>query len=488
MAMVLMAWEDVRYYSVEQGSGDVVLLPDSGLLHVGLADNCDYYGPESRVRRYAPNGTVLWERIITPLQSYPVTMAAKGTINHVAVASQDSVYVMDMDGNSVGGFYVPTLNIQKIRWADDSTLFMVKGTNNLLRVNFSGTELVSAIIGSLVSDMHWDGQQLFVLTNDGVHLFNMDLTPLGQAALLGVDWNSQFVVSDSSLYVNTASGLFQVADDGSSALLFAGPALPNLTTTGCAVRNGTVLSVGNTNISGRSTGIIRTLSMTGEAVQHDQDVEVLLQVDSTWTEFLGGWYPWNKRADITGYVVNHGSDTLRSVVLSMWISVPYILCDHFANRIDTTGLALAPGDTVALPFGPVDVALGLQQSEAMAPGEICIVALAPDHLADREPADNLACGTFDFTLGVMDPLRQTSLSLAPNPAVNTCVLSGLAALGAPVQLHILDLTGRMVSVRNSIGSIHNLELDVSLLAPATYLVVAEGRNSRAMATLVVARP
>lgn len=478
-----VAWEDVGYYSVEEGAGDVVLLPDSGLLHVGLADQCDYY-EDSRVRRYAPDGAVLWERIVTSGQ---VTMAAKGSIDHVAVASQDSVYVMDMDGNAVGGFYVPTLDIQQILWADDSTLFMVKGTD-LVRVDLGGTELASATIGSTVFDMHWDGQRLFVLASDGVHLFDLDLSPLGQAALPGVDWRSKFVVSDSTLYVNTASGFYQVAEDGSSMLLFTWPALPNLTTTGCAVRNGTVLSVGNTDISGRATGIIRTLSMSGEEAQHDQDVEVLLQVDSTWSEYVGGDYPWNRRADITGRVVNHGSDTLRSVVLSMWMQVPWILCEHFTNRIDTTGFSLAPGDTLSLPFDPVYVRQGLPMEWAAGPGEICIVALAPDHLADRAPTDNTACGTFEFVLGVNNHLQATSLSLAPNPAVHSCVVSGLAALGAPVQVRIMDLSGRMVAAHNSTASASNLELDISSLAPATYLVQAVGRNSRAMTKLVVARP
>lgn len=482
-----IAWEHEDEYAVE-GSGDVVQLPDSGLLHVGLADNCDYYGPESRVRRYAPDGTVLWERTITPLMTYGVTMAAKGSIAHVAVASQDSVYVMDLDGNAVGGFYVPSLDILEILWADDSSLFMATSTD-LERVDLAGAVLGSTLFPSIVHDMHWDGQNLFVLANDGVHRFNGNLSPLGQAALPGVDWNSRFLVSDSSLFVNTTSGLYQVADDGSSTLLFTWPALPNLTTTGCAVQNGTVLSVGNTNISGRSTGIIRTLSMSGNAAQHDQDVEVLLQVDSAWTEYLGGWYPWNRRADITGLVVNHGPDTLHSVVLSMWVQVPWILCDQFTNRIDTAGFALPPGDTLSLPFGVVDVAMGMAQSQVENEAdEICIVALAPDHLADRNPDDNTACGTYDFTLGITDRMHEAPLTLAPNPAVNTCVLSGVASLGATVHVHIMDLTGRVVAEQSITSSSNNMELDVSALPPATYILSAEGKNSRSMMKLVVARP
>lgn len=475
-----VAWEDVGYFSVEHGTGDVVLLPNSGLLHVGLGDNCDYYDG-SRVRRYAPDGAVLLERTFTSGQ---ITMAAKGSIAHVAVASQDSVYVMDMNGNAVGGFYVPTLDIQRILWEDDSTLFMVKGAD-LMRVDLGGTVLSTATIGSPVKDMHWDGQQLYVLANNGVHLFGAGLSPLGQAALPGVNWNSRFAVTDSSLYVNTPTGLYQVADDGNPSLLFIWPALPNLTTTGCAVRNGTVLAVGNTDISGRATGIIRTLSMAGDAVPHGQDVEVLVRVDSAWAEFVGGFYAWDRKADITGRVVNHGTDTLRSVVLSMWVHVPWILCGQFTNRIDTAGFALAPGDTLTLPFGVVNVRQGIPTPWAAGSDDICIVALAPDHLADRNPDDNTACETVDFSLGMPESGPLGALQLAPNPAHGHCTLSGLSDLGNDLHLQIRDLAGRIVLVQVVSPAANNVQLDVQTLPPTTYILSAEGKKGRAVARLVV---
>lgn len=482
-----LAWEQTGAYANGPGAGEVVLLPDSGLLHVGVFDGCDYYGPDSRISRYAPDGTLIWERFITPLMSSPPTLAAKGSTGQIAVAAADSVYILDLDGNTVGGFETPPWSLRKIHWASDSTLFMVLGTE-LKLADLQGIELASAPIGTNVRDMHWDGQQLFVLANDSVYRFNPDLTPLGNDPMTDLDWSSRFVVSDSALYLNTTTGLYQLAGDGTSSLALPWPALPNLSTTGCAVRNGRVLAVGNTNISGRSTGIVRTLSMDGAAAQHDQDVEVLLHVDSTWTEFVGGFYPWDRLADITGLVVNQGSDTLRSVVLSMWLQVPWILCDMFTNRIDTAGFALAPGDTLVLPFGVVGVRLGLQAAQAEGAGEICIVALAPDHLADRAPDDNTACVSVDFVLGVEGPLGSSSLSLAPNPAINTCMLSGLNALGEPVRLRIMDLTGRIVAERFNSTSTNTMQLDFSGLPPATYILRAEGARSSAVMKLVIARP
>lgn len=483
-----IAWEQIGQYGNSGYMGTVALLPDSGLLEVGVLDGCDYFGLDSRVRRYAPDGTVLWEKFMV-FGTWWIDMVAEGSTDHIAIASQDSVHILDMNGNNVGGFEVPSANLENIHWASDSTLFMVMGTD-LKRCDLQGNALATTPIGPDVMDLHWDGQQLFLLANDSVRRFNSSLVPLGSNAMADLDGNSRFVASDSGLFVNTSEGLRQLASDGTSTLLFPWPAIPNLTTTSCAVRNGTVLEVGNTNISGRNTGIVRTLTMDGVAVQHDQDVEVLLEVDSAWTQYAGTlFYPWNRKADVTGFVVNHGTDTLRSVVLSMWKYVPYLLCDQFTNRIDTAGLALAPGDTISLPFGVVDVALGLAQSQvADSMAEVCIVALAPDRLADRAPDDNTACATVDFVMGMEGPKGHAPLSVFPDPASKACTVSGLAALGGPVHVLVLDLAGRTVSERFSDATGNSLDLDVSELTPGTYILRAEGGIGRAMMKLVIARP
>lgn len=484
-----VVWEDLGNYGIGVGYGDVTQMPDSGLLHVGIYDGCDYLGPDSRVRRFASDGTILWELYITPWQAYPPVMAAEGTSSRIAVASQDSVLILDMDGTAVGGFAVASSNLQDVLWGGDSTLFLHRGVE-VERVGLDGAELASVVIGSNVADIHWDGQQLFVLANDSVRRYDQDLFPLGNTLLTDLDGNSGFVTADSSLYVRTTNGIHQLADDGSSTFLFPWPALPALTTTGCAVRNGTVLSVGNTNITDRSTGIVRTLSMGGVAVQHDQDVEVMVQVDSAWTEYTGlGFYPWERKADLTGYVVNHGADTLHSVVLSMWVQVPFLLCGQIANRIDTAGIAVAPGDTLSLPFGVVDVALGLTTNQASnITGHICIVALAPDRLADRDPTDNTACATVDFVLGSEDRKTEDPVSVFPNPVIDRCLVSGLDNLGSRVRLRILDSVTRVVTERfSNIGS-DRLELDLSTLPSGMYFLEAEGTRSRSVRNLVITHP
>jgi hypothetical protein len=480
-----IAWEKVGYFITGQGFGEVVLLPDSGLLHVGAFDGCDYIGWESRVRRFAADGTMLWEREIIPWND-PPTMAAKGTMDHIAVASRDSVYIMDPDGNIVGGFPLQgTGTLWMITWGADNSLVMHRGSN-LRRVNMSGTFMATTTIGTYVTDMLWYGDELWVLANDSIHRYSQDLVHLGAAALLGMSWASRFVVSESDLFVHTTTGLFQLGTDGTPTLLFSWPALPNHTTFGCAVRDTTVLTVGRTSIAGRYSGIVRTLSLNGDAPQHDQDVEVLIQVDSTWTEFQpGNW--WRRYGDITGRVVNHGSTHLSSIVLSMLVTNTYHLCGMEWNRIDTAGFSLAPGDTLVLPFGQVLVARWMNMHGVAGEAQICITALAPDQHADRFPEDNFACETVEFVLGVEEVSFERTLSVAPNPAHNTCLLSGLTALDGPVRLRIMDPTGRVVAEHAIAAASDTIQLDILGLPPATYILVAEGRRGRAVQRLVVAR-
>lgn len=479
-----VAWEHDAMYSTSNGAGSVVLMPDSGLLHAGSMDGCDFFWPECLVRRYAPDGTLLWERMITS-EEHVVTMAAKGSITHVALASSDTVYILDLDGNTTGGFPVPANNVKAILWAGDTSLTMVRGVN-IEMVGLDGAILASAPLGPSFVDMVWQGGQLFVLANDSIRRYTAALALAGIAPLANSTSNSKFTTSENGLYIGTSSGLCQVDSLGVPSLLFPWPALPNYYHSACVVRDSTVLAVGNTFISGRGTGIIRALSMDGEAVQHDEDVELLLDVDSVWVQPSAPY--WDRMADITGLVVNHGTDTLQSVVVSMWYDVPMLLCSYPANRIDSSGFALPPGDTLSLPFGAVYVARGLYQGQQGGTDDICAVALAPDHLADRDPDDNTACDSVDFTMGVKALTGTAPLGLYPNPATDHCLLTGLNGLGAPVRVLIMDLTGRVMGEPLNAVSSNAVELDLSGLPPAVYLVRVEGPRATSAIRLVVARP
>lgn len=480
-----IAWEDVSPFFVDGWNGDVVLLPDSGLLHMGITDGCDYYSPPSRVRRYAADGTILWERM-TPLETWSLrNMVAKAPTELIAVASADSMWLMDLNGAMVDSSSHDLGELRRLHWQGDSALFALT-YDSLYRIAMDGSVLDSADIGITSSDIRWDGEQVFVLADSAVLRFDQDLQLQNSTPLPTLGWSSTFTTSEDGLFINADNGLHQIADDGSVSLVFSWPALPAHMTTGCAVKDDAVLAVGNTSISGRSTGIIRQLSMVGEAAQHDEDVEVLLQVDSTWTEYLFGNY-WKRRANITGFVVNHGSAPLNDVVVSTWTDVIWLLCAIPGHRVVATELGLLPGDTASLPFGTVDVAI-TYESQTAGIGDICIVALAPNNLADRHPEDNTACVATEFVLGLNDPMRSPQLALSPNPASSSVHITTTGLGGTNIRVRILDAIGRAIQVPDPRASVTGSTVDVSGLPPGAYLVNVAGDRATAVGRLLVARP
>lgn len=480
-----IAWETIDEYFTGRGGGDVVLLPDSGLLHVGATDGCDYFSNPSRLRRYTPDGTILWERTLGSDNSGIVTMCAKGSTERLAVASEDSVYVMDMNGDPIGDFASSNGTILNLHWQGDSALFLAT-YGSMLRVDLDGNVLNSGPLGTGPRDLHWDGQRLFALTMDGISVFDPDLNLIGTFPMGWLHWQSAFSATISGLFVNTGAGLDEVASDGSSTTVFLWPELPEMTNLGCAVRGSDVLVVGQTSISGRSTGIIRRLSMAGEAAQHDEDVEVILQVDSSWAEYTNGPY-WSRRANITARVVNHGSAPLDDVVVHMWTEVPYVMCYQPGHRVVASDLGLQPGDTTTIPFGIVDVAIGQTGSQAAGFDDICIVALAPNELADRDPGDNTSCVTVEFVLGEREHASGTSIQLSPNPTNGVFTIIGPLA-GQILRVRMLDAKGRVVKDLTFPSGTSAKTIDMSDLPSASYMVIVEGEKDLTTARLILMRP
>jgi hypothetical protein len=61
-------------------------------------------------------------------------------------------------------------------------------------------------------------------------------------------------------------------------------------------------------------------------------------------------------------------------------------------------------------------------------------------------------------------------------------------LGVSIRVTIMDLTGRVVAEQFNAASTNTMQLDISGLPPATYILSAEGVRGRAMTKLVIARP
>lgn len=491
-------WEIGDSYMTGQGGGDMIAMPDGELVQVGIADYCDVLGP-GRIRRFDALGNVLWEHELAPTGQEgweDFFLLAKGLYGGsggpLAVASLKAVRILDgWDGQQIGQFTLgDESNIKKLHWASDSTLFVADGTD-LKLVGLNGMVLSDTPIGEGVLDLQMEGTQLFALVGDTIRRFGPALELNGTTIVSGAGTNSSFVWTSSGLYVQTAYGLYHLDAGGTATLLFPWPSVPAYTHTGCVIGDGAVHEVGYTNISGRYTGVFRKLSMDGDAADHHQDVEILVEVDSAWAVPSGsGDIWWDAKADVTAHVVNHGPDTLRSVLVTLhgvWFNMTCLSLQH---RLDPTDLAVAPGDTVTLPFGVVHTAKDTPLSEILSTyGQVCITALAPDAVADRDPSDNHVCVPVDFIpLGVDGPEARDPLLLTPNPADRRVTVGGAGTLGASIQLRILDSTGRVALERTVTSPGDPVILDVSSLPPGSYNLEAMGSRARSTARLMVVRP
>lgn len=105
---------------MDESSGDVVLMPDSGLLHAGLYDGCGYASPWRRFRRYAPDGTVLWTNQRLWEESHPPYLPASGSSSRIAVAG-DPVHAIDREGSLLHRWLVHSTSgyLWRMHWLGD---------------------------------------------------------------------------------------------------------------------------------------------------------------------------------------------------------------------------------------------------------------------------------------------------------------------------------------------------------------------------------
>lgn len=481
-------WEAAGAYFMDGSAGDVVLMPDSGLLHAGLYDGCDYTAPWSRIRRYAPDGTLLWTKQYQWEESHPPYLPASGSISRIAVAG-DSVHVLDLEGSLLHRWPVPSTSgyLWRMHWLGDEALGLFYGNGAIRLCSPTGSTIASASTGQPILDAHYDGAVLHVLHAQSVHSFSASLEPLGIAALPSGATARRLHPTSDGLFISNSAGLLR-KEDNALISLFAWPGLPASTTHAAAVRDGTVLAAGATTIANHRNGFLRTHDLTGAAVQRTEDVEVLLAVDSAWMEFIGSSGPpyWRRKASLRVRIVNHGTQPIDRVTVSSKSQAPWVLCEEPGLHVQATGLALPPGDT-ALVWTGIHIAQMAVLLSAANPGEVCVVATAPNGVVDRAPADNVACQSVRFTAGMAErawPL----LLVAPNPAVGACRVAGLATLGAHVRFALRDAMGREapLPVGQRAGNDEAL-LDLSDVAPGIYVLQAHGAAGSASARLLVER-
>lgn len=488
-----IAWENSAEYGIGPGLGTVVLMPDSGLLHAGGADYCDVFGSPVRLRRYAPDGALLWEQLLMDETGPPPPfLLAKGISTSIAVGNECQTRLLSLDGDPLAAWptpvTVPFSSLSMLHWMGEEALCLAYGNQTLRLVSAAGGVLATVEAGNWLKDLHYDGSLLFALKHNEVRVYDAGLELVSTIALPAGEAGRALHGTPDDTYVSTDAGLHRISGLTLEPL-FAWPVLPQAVISGIAVRDGTVLGAGHCHVGSpyqHSNGHLRTFDLSGAAAIHDEDVEALLSIDSTWTEWVMPQYI-RRKANMTIRVVNHGSAPLTSVAVSSQSEAPWFACEQPGLHVQLTGLSVAPGDTLLAWSGTHIVNLGAYPWQGVANVQVCAAATSPNGKADRAPQDNLACGATTFVMG-MDEHARIALFTAPNPVQGQCIIRGLSTLGPSARFTLLDASGRAVPLpaMRRMGDDEAL-LDLSGVAPGSYAVQVLGAGGTAVGRLLVER-
>lgn len=486
-------WEDISEFGVGLGLGTMALMPDSGLLHAGGADYCDVFGYPVRMRRYAADGTLLWEQVLMDETGPPPPfLLAKGISTSIAVGNEYETRLLSLDGDPLAAWptpvTVPFSSLSMLHWMGEEALCLAHGNQTLRLVSITGSTLATAVVGNGLTDLHYDGNALHALRSSEVRVYDAALNHTGTIALPAGETGLALHGTPDGTYVSTNVGLHRITGLTLESL-FVWPALPNAVSHGVTVRNGAVLSAGYCHVGSPYqfwNGLFRTFDLSGAAAIHDEDVEALLSIDSTWTEWLTPQYI-RRKANMTIRVVNHGSAPLTSVAVSSKSEAPWFACEQAGLHVQLTGLSVAPGDTLLAWSGTHIVNLGGYPWQGVANVQVCAAATSPNGKADRHPDDNYACGSASFVVGMAEHAR-IALSIAPNPAQGQCIIRGLSALGPSARFTLLDASGRAVRLPATRRMDDDEALlDLSGVAPGSYTVQVQGAAGSAVRRLLVER-
>lgn len=421
---------------------DMRSMPDGRALIAGPVDWCDIPAPTSMLTLVDSSGSVVWTK------EYYVEWATRMDVaddGRILLAGYNAGLITDQNGDSLTSFTLDTLGSPGVRWAvweSDSTVMILRYGDQFERRTLQAGLLASTPwVGDIHDAISWNGLRLALDQAGFVHRLDDELaiistTPLGDTYVKG-----RFVRGDSTLW---AVGSEQAAelDNALNVLqvveldpvdLFNG--LPFL---GFAVDGDTIAMAGSAITASHWAGILRTVIADGTVPSHDENVSIALQsIDSAWCSGSGSMgYP---RANVTVQVTNEGSGVIDSLVVSHtsfgW------MCASVGTYLHRNDLSLAPGATVTAeltglwlddsPCGWVDLDL-----------EVCIAALSPNVIYDRDQSDNLACDTAHIVLGLKELSSAPLFALVHDASGEALELRFFSPTTNDLRLRLLDASGR----------------------------------------------
>lgn len=395
------------------------------------------------VQMVSNEGVELWSRTIT--LSYPafISFAPNGNL---AIANVDSVLIIDPAGSILVSWPYFDNGMLDMKWESDSTLLISTG-QGVARYNAIGEELIYPNNGVMFSQIVPMNGGCFALGSQGLvlaldpSLQIMDTVDCGSS-----DWRCRLFREGTSIWRIGAGRAVHISDSLevlSDAEINADSLFEIGTTLNVAYMNGLVATVSSPFQMDGSTGLIRTANATtGSIAQHSVDVALAIEsVDSTWY-FLDSDGIVHPYARVRVALTNVGQELVQSLFLIH--SFGNWDCGYNGTSKLVDPLELLPGESATIEFDEIRLTPGPFMPHIFEQ-VICISALSPNSVWDRDMDNNRDCINASVSVGI-DPVIDNILTCnIPNPFDDRLEIRFPEPITSDFEITIHDQMGRCVS-------------------------------------------
>jgi hypothetical protein len=473
----------------EPGAGlyePIFMAPIAGhFIAAGPTNACSLPVPADRVERRNSTGGIEWSELVDiSIKGMDVSGEMVVLVGTPGVEEGYELIILNGAGAEFAQWELPSEPIT-VRWSPDGTIITIS-EDVVSRWNDSGDLLMTASLGANPLDAAViDANDIRILYSEHLVKHGADLAAIDTIPITAdTKWME---VSDGSIWITGNENFTQVDPVSSLSSSFTIDPIDSLDITGSAVSNGIIMTSGTAHIDGRSSGIMRSFTTTGSQFDHDMDVAVTVaSVDTLYLTSSAPAFPNMVRlhVQVTLAVENKSSVPLQSVLLNTQRTVGHCGAD-FGASVLAEDLALAPGATalVQMPlitYWPMDIQLGENLSF-----ERCYVALAPDHLVDRSPADNSTCYTFNAIHTAIEELVDRSpIMIWPQPFTDRFSMRLAEPSDRTTQLIFRDATGREIKRSTMQAGQEMMEVDAQDLPQGVSILEIHSGSDRSVHRLV----
>ncbi len=454
------------------GSFDAVTVTSGSIFTAGYEGGGDVVGYEwMTLSKYDRNGSVIFQVDYpeVPHDGYPFSFIP----NSIEVLESDHIFITAADGIIRANAYGIILSADTVNLTHDLTgiqqlsknSFILTTTDKLYRSDSSYHLTDSITFGHPLLKSTLNNDTIFSLLDHFLIRLDSNLQII-DTLFSSQDVNlNAFEIRGNEIWIqgfqNDVIKVYQMMEaTGTDTLEFD----QLMEVNGFSVADTTYIFTG-TSYSGQTGLYSYNLKNDPQPILLP-DIEIIdFHIDSIVIQYAdwikGELPPYAFMFDSEFTIRNNGPDTLNS------FSIYYDLrggfnCGqnfHFENH---SGLALPPGRDLT-----IKTERRLSQEYYGGNSNICVEVLAPNGILEINTGDNLLCKSFEIT-GTNEVSENSNMSIYPNPASQTIVVSAPGIENDQGTITIYGITGHQVASFNCDGN--QMILPVNHMADGIYLL------------------